>query len=163
MKKLMLLLIVFSFSLTVKGQDDYSDKFYNYLKSTLLKNDSYPINLSIINYGCLGEQTRWNVNLKNKNGNIEVSFYSEKPTEIRNFTKTESHLDTVFNVSKTELVKKIEFEKTDLLSNRVIIEGSYSISINYNESAKEFITRRAEGLFYILRYNKSWKEYFGQK
>lgn len=155
---IILLLITGQFS---QGQGLTAKDFYHHLGKAITAISSDSIILTTVEYGCLGSQITWRAQIKPIGDMIKVDFYSQRSKDI---TKPSAELvmvlDTTFTVEKSIIRKKLREEITEVKSRPIFIEASFEISILQGTSAKEFLFRRGEGLYYLLRFNKSWTTYF---
>ena len=161
MKKIgFILLLIFTGQFS-NGQELPAKEFYLHLGKIIptIKSDS--VKLTVIDYGCLGSQINWSAKIKNIGNLTRVSFYSQRPKDRTNpSSELETLLDTTFTVETSILKKNMEEEITQIKSRPVFIEASFKIILNQGNLNKEFAFRRGEGLYYLLRYNKTWESYF---
>lgn len=150
-------------SVSAKGQEPNAVAFYKEFAKFLPATKADSITLKVINYGCLGSQIIWNVKLKKADNAISVEFYSPPPRNLDVFiVDNRMKLDTSYLLAAEVLKQNLIGEYTDLNSKRFLMEGSYEISLLRRGVNKRFeFFRRGEGLYYILRFNKTYEEFFG--
>ena len=164
MKKIgfiILLLCTGQFSI---GQELPAKDFYLHLGRaiSIIKSDS--ISLTAIEYGCLGSQINWSANIKSIGNLIKVDFYSQRSKDrTKPSAEFETMLITSFTVERSILKKNLEAEITKIKTRPIFIEAGFKISINQGNSKKEFTFRRGEGLYYLLRFNKTYESYFASR
>ena len=158
LKRLIFTLTLMICTLTVRGQKNNGNDFYSSFKTFLTNNNS--IELSSTEYLCLGDQNNWKVSLNDNGDKTDIRFYSKKTNSESISNKSEFYLDTIYTVSKKELIQKIESEKKEIENRLILIETSHNISLKTNRMTKELVTIKMSGLYYILRYNKTYETYF---
>jgi hypothetical protein len=160
MKKI-LTIILLSLANFSNAQEQKAKEFYNYLEKTIPTTKSDSITLTIVEYGCLGSKINSSAKITNIGKLIKVDFYHQKPKNVNNpLSEYETVLDTIFTVEKNIFKKNLQDEIRGINSKRVLVEASFKISLNQKSSNKEFKFRRGEGLYYLLRYNKSYESYY---
>ena len=164
MKKIGFILLILFTGQFSKGQELPDKDFYLHFGKAISTIKSDSITLTLIEYGCLGSQINWSANIKSIGNLIKVDFYTQKSRDITNpSAKLETMLDTSFTVERNMLKKNLEAEITKIKTRPVFIETSFKNSLNHGNSKKEFTFRRGEGLYYLLRYNKTYESYFASK
>lgn len=164
MKKIGFIVLLLCIGQFSTGQELPAKDFYLHFEKaiTTIKSDS--ITLTAVEYGCLGSQINWNAKIKNIGDLIRIDFYSQRPKDrTKTSSDPETVLDTTFTVERSILKKNLEVEITEIKSRPVFIEASFKISLFQGTSNKEFTFRRGEGLYYLLRFNKSWTSYFAKR
>lgn len=148
-----------------KAQEPNAITFYTEFAKFIPSTNADSVTLKVINCGCLGSKIIWTVKLKKVDKLISVAFYSPPP---RNWgdTNIDNHLrlDTTFLVDRHILKQNLMEEFAPSKSKRFLMEGSFDISIvrrNVNKEFKNF--KRGEGLYYILRFNKTYEDFFRRK
>ena len=164
MRKISLIILLLCTVQFSKGQEPQAKDFYVNLGKDIETLDSDSIILTTINYGCLGSKVNWSAKFKMIDNMVRIDFYSERPKDrTKILSELETVLDTTFTVEKSVFKKNFEAEITEIKSRPVLIEANFKISLNQGASIKEFTFRRGEGLYYLLRFNKTWTTYFAKK
>ena len=164
MRKISLIILLLCTVQFSKGQEPQAKDFYVNLGKDIETLDSASIILTTINYGCLGSKVNWSAKFKMIDNLVRIDFYSERPKDRTNLlSELETVLDTTITVEKSVLKKNFEAEITEIKSRPVWLEANFKISLNQGTSMKEFTFRRGEGLYYLLRFNKTWTTYFAKK
>lgn len=164
MKKIGFIIILLCISYFSKAQELAAKDFYLHLEKAISSIDS--ITLTITNYGCLGSQSNMKAKIEKTDNLLKISFYRQRGNSWANSLtnlETELILDTTFTVEKSIFKKNLSAEIIEIQSRPVLIEANFTISIAQGNSSKEFTFRRGEGLYYMLRYNKTWALYFAKK
>ncbi|MEJ7694664.1 hypothetical protein [Daejeonella sp.] len=147
-----------------QGQELPAKDFYLHLEKVIPTIKSHSIALTVINYGCLGSQTKWSAKFTNIGNLIRVDFFSQTPKDRMNpSSELKTLLDTTFTVERRILQQDLESEITKIKTRPVFIEANFKISLDQGTSNKEFTFRRGEGLYYLLRYNKTLESYFASR
>ena len=164
MKKIGFILFLLFTGQFSKGKELPAKDFYLHFSKAISTIKSDLITLTVIEYGCLGSQINWSANIKSIGNLIKVDFYAQKSRDLTNpSAKLETILDTSFTVKKNTLKKDLEAEITKIKTRPVIIEASFKILVSQGNSKKEFTFRRGEGLYYLLRCNKTYETYFASR
>ena len=164
MKKIGFIILLLCTGQFSKGQELPAKDFYLHLGRaiSIIKSDS--ISLTAIEYGCLGSQINWSANIKSIGSLIKVDFYSQRSKDrTKPSAEFETMLITSFTVERSILKKNLEAEITKIKTRPIFIEAGFKISINQGNSKKEFTFRRGEGLYYLLRFNKTYESYFASR
>lgn len=158
MKKLsFVLFLIFLVSITAKAQNSSMTEFYTYL-NTILENDkNETIELLMTNYGCLGSKSYSEAKLIQKKSKIEILYYSLIPKDLNSIDLFEKKLDTTFVVSKKALIQNFKNEIKLFDSRAVYLEVTYKFIVNIANSKSEFMLKKADGLHYLLRLNKTFE------
>lgn len=161
MKKIGFILLLLFAGQFSQGQELLAKEFYLHLGKAISTIKSDSVKLTVIDYGCLGSQINWSAKIKNIGNLTRVSFYSQKIKDTATISsELETVLDTTFTVETSILKKNLKAEIMQIKSRPVFIEGSFKIILNKANLNREFAFRRGEGLYYLLRYNKTWESYF---
>jgi len=163
MKKYLVIFLLFLAQFS-NAQEPKAEEFYKYLEKIIptIKTDS--VTLTMVEFGCLGSQINSSAKITNIGKLIRVSHYHQKAKDINNpLTEYETVLDTTFTIERSIFKKNLQEEITEIKSRPLFGEASFKITLNEKKSNKEFIFRRGEGLYYLLRYNKTWKSYFSKE
>ncbi len=152
-------------TVVTNAQEPKAVAFYSEFTKRLPASKADSITLKVINYGCLGSKIIWNVKLKKVGKLISVAFYSPPPRNLDVFPVDDRmKLDTSFMVETDVLKQNLIGEFEPSKSKRFIMEGSFGISLvqrNVNKEFKNF--KRGEGLYYILRFNKTYEDFFRRR
>jgi hypothetical protein len=165
MKKVLIVILLFIAHFS-NAQEPQAKEFFNYLEKNIPKLESDSITLTIVQYDCLGGQFISSAKITNIGKLIKVDYYHQKPKDVNkpeSEYEYETVLDTTFTVERNILKKNLHDEITGINSNRILVEASFQIILNQKSSNKEFKFRRGEGLYYLLRYNKSYESYNRRK
>jgi hypothetical protein len=162
MKKLILtLFLILCISVISRAQTIAStNEFYTYLNSVLKDKNNTFIQLLGTNYGAMGSKFSWEAKFKKNKKNIEIQYNSQKPSEDDSIVMT---LDTTFVTTQKKLIENFKTEITAVESRPVYFEEIVKVVLTTEHSNKEFILKRADGLFFLLRYEKSFEEYYKEK
>lgn len=160
MKKLLFVLfLIFSVLITAKAQNSSVIEFYTYL-NTILENDkNKTIELLMNNYGCLGSNIYSEAKLIQKKSKIEIQYYS-LIQDLNSKDLFEKKLDTTFVVSKKALIQNFKNEMKLFDSRVVYLEATYKFIVKTANSESEFMLIKADGLYYLLRFNKTFEVQF---
>lgn len=152
-------------SVSAKAQEPNAVTFYTEFAKLIPSTNADSVTLKVTNYGCLGSKIIWTVKLKKVGKLISVAFYSPPPRNLDVFTVDDSmKLDTSYMLPAEVLKRNLIGEYTDRNSKRFLMEGSFEISLLRRGVSKRFeLFRRGEGLLYILRFNKTYEEFFRLK
>jgi len=164
-KQLVLIILFLFASLISYGQESDPRDFYLHIVKVIEANKDDIIQVNAEKYGCVGSSIKWNALISSKPSNFyKIDFYSEKLRDTRDISSGyQNVLDTSFVVTKTYLLTLLKQEEKDLRTRPVLIEASYKFIIKQEDTKKEFLIRKGEGLYYLLRFNKSWISYFSKK
>ncbi len=163
MKKKLILILLFIAHFS-NAQEPKAEEFYSYLEKIIPTVESDSITLTIVQYDCLGSQFNSSAKITNIGKLIKVDYYHQKPKDVNKLlSEYETVLDTTFTVERNILKKNLHDEITGINSKRILVEASFKITLNQKSSTKDFKFRRGEGLYYLLRYNKSYESYYRRK
>jgi len=161
MKKLILTLFLILCSVTSRAQTiANANEFYTYLNSVLKDKNNTSIQLLGTNYGAMGSKFGWEAKFKKNKKNIEIQYNSQKPSEDDSIVMT---LDTTFVTTQKKLIENFKTEITAVESRPVYFEEIVKVGVTTEYSNKEFILKRADGLSFLLRYDKSFEEYYKER
>jgi hypothetical protein len=159
----LLFFIAFVFSATLSfGQKRNEDNFYTFLqtqiKTAVTKHDT--IVIAEETKVCLG--STWKAVLKPKNNYTTITFYVDKNVGSIMDTSTsfiQTIVDTSFSVVTNTLLENLESEIKYLKNNLVISYTTQEYVFEQGDIKRRFKLEKGQGLYYWLRFNKSWKEY----
>ena len=137
-----------------------ANEYYSYLNNILKNKNNTSIELSGTNYGGMGSKFNWEARLQKNGKKIEIQYSSQKPSEDDSIIMT---LDTTFVTTGKKMIEKFKTEITAVESRPVYFEETVKIIVKTADSNKEFILKRAEGLPFLLRYDRSFEEYYKGK
>lgn len=162
MKKLILtLFLILCIGLTSRAQTiANTSEFYTYLNTILKDKNNTSIELSGTNYGGMGSKFNWEARLQKNGKKIEIQYSSQKPSEDDSMIMT---LDTTFATTGKKMIEKFKTEITAVESRPVYFEETVKIIVKTADSNKEFLLKRADGLPFLLRYDRSFEEYYKGK
>lgn len=159
----LLFFIAFVFSATLSfGQKGNEENFYTFLqtqiKTAVTKHDT----IAIVEEtkACFG--STWKAVLKPQNNYTTITFYVDK--SVGNITDTSTSfvqtiIDTSFSVVTKTLLTNLESEVKYLKNNFVISHTTQEYVIEQADIKRRFRLEKGQGLYYWLRFNKSWTEY----
>lgn len=156
------MLLIFSILSSSNAQNKSFEDFYKYLNDALENKNIKSIDLFQTHYECLGNKSYWDAVLIKKQNKIEINFFSLVSKDKQNLEVLVRRLDTAYTISKKELINNLNDEiiKSE---GRIIVEGTYKFIIKTQDYTNEFLIKNAEGLEYLLRYNKSYEAYRKEK
>lgn len=166
MKKLIFTLFLFlSVVISSNAQKSSTAKeFYSYLNSIIKNKKIKSIQLLGINYGALGIKFNWETNLKKNGKQVEIEYKSQQPNEDSESSDLiVMGLDTTFVTTQKKIIQNFETETTAMDSRPVYFEEKVKIVVNTEQSNKEFVLKRIDGLSFLLRYDLPFEEYYKQK
>ena len=164
MKKIVFILLLLCTGQFSIGQELPAKDFYLHFGKVISTIKSDSISLTAIEYGCLGSQINWSANIKSIGKLIKIDFYSQRSMDrTKPSAELETMLITSFTIERSILKKNLEAEITKIKTRPIFIEAGFKISINQGNSKKEFTFKRGEGLYYLLRYNKTYESYFASR
>ena len=159
MNRLFILSLLFFLSMHLFGQSTSEQSFYTYLqtqlKQALVSGDSIIVT----------ENSRagniWKAVIKQNNTECIITFLSDKffnnssPDSFPVYTT----VDTSFIIPTKTLLNNFEIEKMYLKNKLIISYTSQDFSVNRKKINKRFHLQKGQGLYYWLRFNKSWEDY----
>lgn len=158
------LFMIFIITNHSEAQKRRIEDFYGYLNEVLEDKNIESVHLFQTHYECLGNKSYWDAVLLKKSNKIEIKFYNHVPKDLQHLNVLTKRLDTTFIVSKNKLIKNLKNEPNHSNSNRrIIFEGSYKLVIKTNDKETEYLVTKAEGLIYLLRYNKVYETYMDER
>ncbi|PKB16301.1 hypothetical protein [Flavobacterium sp. 5] len=166
MKKLIPTLFLFlCVTISSKAQTNTTaNEFYSYLISILENKKTKSIQLLGTNYGTMGSKFNWEAKFKKDGKKIEIQYNTQKPNDdSTNPDVILMTLDTTFVTTRKKIIKEFKTEITAIESRPVYFSETYKIIINSEHSNKEQTLKRADGLSFLLRYDKSFEEYYKEK
>jgi hypothetical protein len=166
MKKMIFtVFLILCIGLTSRAQTIVAaNEFYTYLNSVLKDKNNKSIQLSGINYGAMGSKFNWEAILKNDGKKIEIQYKNQKPVEDNEKSdEIVLSLDTTFVTPRKKLIQNFKTEITAVESRPVYFEEIVKVVVTTEHSNKEFILKRADGLSFLLRYDKSFEEYYKER
>ncbi|MBF4471858.1 hypothetical protein [Flavobacterium sp. HJJ] len=162
MKKLIFTVFLFlcvTISSTAQTNNSATE-FYFYLNSILKNKNNKSIQLSGTNYGAIGSKFIWEAKFQKNGKKVEIQYSSQKPSEDDSIIMTH---DTTFVTYGKQMIQNFKTEITAIESRPVYFEETVKIIVKTADSNKEFIVKRADGLPFLLRYNRSFEEYYKGK
>lgn len=135
-------------------------EFYSYLNTILKSKNNKSIQLSGTNYGAMGSKFSWESKFKKNGKKIEIQYSSQKPSEDDLIVMT---LDTTFVTTGKKMIQNFKTEITAIESRPVYFEETVKIIVKTDNSNKEFILKKADGLSFLLRYDMSFEGYYNEK
>lgn len=165
MKKLIFTVFLFLYSVISSNAQTITNatEFYSYLNSILENKSNKFIQLRGTDYGTLGSKFNWEAKIKKKRKNIEVVYNSQIPNEENDSDLIKMQLDTTFVTTRNKLIQNFKTEITSIESRPVYFALIVKVVVNTTHSNKEFTLKRADGLSFLLRYDRSFEEYYKQK
>lgn len=166
MKKLILtFLLLFSVVLSLSAQTNTNTaEFYSYLNTLLNNKEIKTIELLGTNYGTLNSKFNWEAKLKRKGKNIITEYISQTPNQDDSSSDLiVMHLDTIFKTRREKLIQNFKTETVAMASRPMYFDLTVTITVKIPISNKEFTLTQAEGLSFLLRYNKPFEEYYDVK
>lgn len=146
------LFLTFSALFSIKAQNNSVSEFYSFLNNILENNKNHTIELLMTNYGCLGSQIHSEAKLIKRKNKIEIQYF-----DLNSKNLIEKKLDTTFIVSRKKFTQNLKNE-INLFDSRVVyLEATYKIIVNTDKSKNEFMLKKADGLYYLLRFNRSYE------
>lgn len=155
----LVLLLCVAFPSTAQTSNT-ANEYYSYLNSILKNKNNTSIELSGTNYGGMGSKFNWEARLQKNGKKIEIQYSSQKPSEDDSIIMT---LDTTFATTGKKMIEKFKTEITAVESRPVYFEETVKIIVKTADSNKEFLLKRADGLPFLLRYDRSFEEYYKGK
>jgi hypothetical protein len=164
MKQIALILLVLFSRQSSQGQEPSAKDFYIHLGNVISTTQSDSITMTVIEYGCLGSQINSSAKIKNRGNVIDVEFYHQRPKDRTKISSEyETVLDTSYTVEKSVFNNNLKTEINSIKTRPVFIQASFKIALNQGNSNKEFTFQRGEGLYYLLRFNRTWESRFNIK
>jgi hypothetical protein len=162
MKKIILtIFFLLSVVTTSRAQSNATTtEFYYYLNTILENKSNKNIQLLGTNYGLLGSKYHWEAKLKKKGKKIEIQYKSQQPNENDLLLM---RLDTTYVITQKKLIQSFKKETIAIESRPTYYDETITISIKTTYPNKEFNLSRAEGLSFLLRYDKSFEEFYNIK
>ncbi|TAL48672.1 MAG: hypothetical protein EPN92_03370 [Chitinophagaceae bacterium] len=155
--------IAFGFSVTLSfGQKEKENNFYTFLqnqiKEAVIKKDSVIVIEET--KACFG--STWKAVVKPESNYTTVTFYVDKAIGVINDTSTnifQTIVDTSFSLQTKTLLDNLDSEIKYLRSNLVISYTTTEYLIRQGDTQRKFKLQKGQGLYYWLRFNKSWANY----
>ncbi len=162
MKKLIFTVFLFLIgAIASKAQtNNPATEFYSYLNTILKSKNNKYIELSGANYGAMGSKFNWESKFKKNGKKIEIQYSSQKLNENDSIVMSQ---DTTFVTTQKKLIQNFKTEITAIESRPVYYEEIVKINVKAENSNKEFTLKRADGLPFLLRYDRPFEEYYKQK
>lgn len=163
----LLLLIALSFSVTLSfGQKENESAFYTFLQTQIKEASNKKDSIVIIEEtkACFG--STWKAVLKPDQNFTTVTFIVDKVTGTTADTSMnlfQSIVDTAFSLPTKTLLDNFESEIKYLKNNVVISYTKTEYLIQQGENKRKFKLEKGQGLYYWLRYNKSWTTYMAER
>ena len=162
-----LFIISFIFSATLSfGQKENEENFYNFLQTQIKTAVTNQDTIVIVEEtkACFG--STWKAILKPQSNYTTVTFYVDK--SVGNITDTSTSLlqtivDTSFSVLTKTLLDNLESEVKYLKSHLVISYTTQEYFVEQGEIKRKFKLEKGQGLYYWLRFNKSWTQYMADR
>jgi len=160
-------IIAFVFSVTRSfGQKENEKDFYIFLqtqiKDAVTKQDSVVIIEET--KACCG--STWKAVLKPQNTYTTVTFYVDKI--VGTITDTSTNLfqpivDTSFSLPTQALLDNLDSEIEYLKNHLIISYTTTEYLIQQGDDKRGFKLEKGQGLYYWLRFNKSWTAYLADR
>jgi hypothetical protein len=164
MKQITFILLILFTGQSSQGQELPAKYFYTHLGNIISTTQPDSITLIVTEYGCLGSQINSSAKIKNKGNVIEVDFYYQRPKDRTKISSEyETLLDTSYTVEKSVFKNNLKAEINSIETRPIFIEASFKIALIQGNSNEEFRFRRGEGLYYLLRFNRTWESRFNRK
>lgn len=161
------LIILFVFSATLSfGQKENEKDFYTFLQTQIKEAVTKQDSIVIIEEtkACFG--STWKAILKPKGNFTTVTFYVNKMMESFADTSTnilQTIVDTSFTLQTKMLLDNLENEIKYLINHIVISYTTTEYLIQKDGKKRKFKLEKGQGLYYWLRYNKSWMAYLADR
>ena len=157
------LLVVFVFVVKLSfGQNENEKDFYTFLQSQIkvatIKQDT--IIIVEETKACFG--STWKAVLKPQSNYTTVTFYVNKIVGDISDTSMgllETIIDTSFSVQTKTLLENFEIEMKYLKNNLVVSYTTQEYFVKQGDIKRRFKLGKGQGLYYWLRFNKSWTQY----
>ena len=163
------LLLLISFTILAThtfGQTVSERNFYTYLQTKIKEASAKKDTIVIIEEtkACFG--STWKAVLKPEGDFTNVVFYIDKANESIEDTTMElfqTVVDTTFSLPTKTLVNNLASEIKYLQDNLVITYSTTEYLIRQKGKEKKFKLDKGQGLYYWLRFNKSWTAYLSER
>lgn len=161
------LIIAFVFSVTLSfGQKENEKDFYTFLQTQIKEAVTNQDSVVIIEEtkACFG--STWKAVLKSQNNYTTVTFYIDKIIGTVNDTSTslfQTIVDTSFSLQTKALLDNLDSEIKYLKNHLVISHATTEYLIQQGDTKRGFKLEKGQGLYYWLRYNKSWTAYLADR
>jgi hypothetical protein len=159
--------IAFIFSVTLSyGQKAKAKDFYNFLQTQIRKATAKQDTIIIVeeSKACFG--STWKAVLKPQNNYTTITFYVDK--SIGDITDTSTSLlktivDTSFSVQTQTLLENLEGEIKYLKNHLVVSYTTQEYFVEQGDVKRKFKLKKGQGVYYWLRFNKSWTQYLADR
>lgn len=161
------LIIAFIFSATPSFAQKKNEKyFYTFLQTQIREVITKQDSIVIIEEtkACFG--STWKAVLKPQNGYISVIFYVDRIVGAITDTSTslfQPIVDTSFSLQAQTLLDNLDSEIGYLKNHLVISDRTTEYLIHKGDDKKRFKLEKGQGLYYWLRFNKSWTTYLADR
>ena len=161
------LIIAFLFSVTLSfGQKENEKDFYTFLQTQIKKAITKQDSVVIIEEtkACFG--STWKAVLKSQNNYTTVTFYVDKIVGTVNDTSTsffQTIVDTSFSLQTKALLDNLDSEIKYLKNHLLISYTTTEYVIQQGATKRGFKLEKGQGLYYLLRFNKSWTAYLADQ
>ena len=161
------LIIAFVFSVTLSfGQKENEKDFYTFLQSQIKEAITKQDTVVIIEKtkACFG--STWKAVLKPQSNYTTITFYVDKVVGTITDTSTslfQTIVDTSFSLQTKSLLDNLESEIKYLSNHLVISYTTTEYLIQQDDTKREFKLEKGQGLYYWLRFNKSWAAYLADR
>lgn len=159
--------MAFSFSITPSiGQNGSERDFYTYLQTQITQASAKNDTIVIIEEtkACFG--SAWKAIIKPESDFTTVVFYIDKTAEVITETTTNLYqtiVDTAFTLPTSTLLDNLESEIKNLKSTLLISYTTTEYLIRRGDTKRRFKLEKGQGLYYWLRFNKSWTQYLEER
>lgn len=163
----LLLLIAFVSTVTSSfGQKETEKDFYTFLQTQIKTVTTKQDTIVIVEEtkACFG--STWKAVLKPQNNYTTVTFYVDKSVKDITDTSTsllQTEVDTSFTVLTKTLIDNLASEIKYLKNNLVISHTTQQYLVEQGDIKKRFKLEKGQGLYYWLRFNKSWTAYLADQ
>lgn len=162
MTRLFTTILFLSFTACSFAQSDSEQKFYTSLQKAIrtaaLKGDS--VEVTETSKVCFGSS--WKAVIQPKRDSSTVTFYADRVSGTLSdstIPQISTMEDTSFSLPTATLLRNLEREKQYLQTNMVISYNSIHYLVQQGKTARQYTLEKGQGLYYLLRFNKSWSSY----
>lgn len=160
-------MVAFAFLITASyAQKEIEIDFYTFLQAQIKEavNNQDSVIINEETKACFG--STWKAVLKPKNKYTTITFYVDRIAGT--ITDTSGNLfriiaDTSFTLQTMALLDNLDSEVTYLKNNLVISYTTTEYIIQQAGNKRKFKLEKGQGLYYWLRFNKSWTEYVADR
>lgn len=161
------LIIGFVFTVMLSyGQKANEKDFYTFLQIQIKEAVTNQDSVVIVEEtkACFG--STWKAVLKPQINSTTVTFYVDKIVGTITDTSTslfQTIVDTSFSLQTKELLDNLESEIKYLKTHLVISYTTQEYLIQQGDIKRGFKLEKGQGLYYWLRFNKSWTAYLADR